>query len=61
MPIYINPAERTGVTRVVCPDCHEKVKGIGLLPGSTIRGLTFRCHRCGKFWSVDVKEKENRM
>ena len=41
-----------GVTRIICPACGERAKRIGLLPGSRVEGLTFRCKRCGRFWEV---------
>jgi uncharacterized Zn finger protein len=52
MPLIITPTDRTDITRIVCPECKEKVHLVGLLKGSKIDGLTFRCKRCGRFWSV---------
>lgn len=52
MPIIITPTERQEITKIVCPDCKEKVKGVGLLKDSKIDGLTFKCNRCKKLWSI---------
>lgn len=52
MPLIIAPAEKADVTRLVCPDCREKVRGVGLLPNSRIVGLVFRCRGCGAYKSV---------
>ena len=48
------------VKRITCPSCHEKIKGVGLIPGSHINGLTFKCRRCGKLWEIKEDEKERR-
>ena len=52
MPLKFTPADKTDITRIVCPECNKKVRSVGLLKGSRIDGLTFRCKRCGRFWNV---------
>ncbi len=52
MPITITPTEKQEITKIVCPDCKEKVRQVGLLKESKIQGLTFKCKRCGKLWTV---------
>lgn len=52
MPITITPTEKQEITKIVCPDCKEKVRHVGLLKESKIIGLTFKCKRCGKLWTV---------
>ncbi len=51
----IIPAEETEITKIVCPDCKERVPKIGIKKDSTIKGLTFRCRRCGKLWEVQAE------
>lgn len=55
MPMTITPAEKAEVTKIVCPECSERVKSVGLLKSSRIDGLTFRCKRCGKLWIVKTE------
>lgn len=59
MPIIITQTEKitekNGITRIVCPECGEKVKGVGLEKNSKIEGLVFRCKRCGTYHSVTTK------
>ena len=50
--ISVTSAQRQEVTRIVCPVCGERVKGVGLVRNSEVRGLTFRCARCGGLWEV---------
>ena len=52
MPITITPTERKDITKLVCPECGERLRSVGLLSGSKIEGLTFKCRRCGKLWNV---------
>ena len=56
MSILITPiekkTEKNEITKIVCPDCKEKVRQVGLLKESKIEGLTFKCKRCGKLWTV---------
>ena len=53
MSIMITPTEKTDVTKLVCPGCGEKVKGVGLKPNSITQGLSFKCRRCGELWEVN--------
>ena len=53
MPITIIPTEKTDVTKLVCPACGEKVKGVGLKPNSRTQGFSFKCRRCGELWEVN--------
>ena len=50
--ISVLPACEQDVTRIVCPVCREKVKGVGLTKGSEVKGLTFRCRRCHRLWEL---------
>lgn len=52
MPIVITSTSNQEITKIVCPDCKAKIHGVGLLKGSKIEGLTFKCKRCGKLWAV---------
>lgn len=52
MPITITPAEKKDITKICCPQCNDRVRGIGLLKESRIEGLTFKCNRCKKLWSI---------
>ncbi len=53
MSVRIEPCEKTGeITKLICPDCGEKVKGVVLLKGSFIDGLAFRCGRCRGYKKV---------
>jgi uncharacterized Zn finger protein len=52
MPITITPTDKQEITRIVCPDCKEKVKFVGLLKESKIDGLAVKCKRCGRLWKV---------
>ena len=55
MSIIISPTEKQEITKIVCPDCKEKVKGVGLLKDSKIDGLTFRCRKCGAYKTVKTQ------
>ena len=50
-PIEVAPK----VTKLSCPFCKERVPQVALLEGSKIEGLTFKCKRCGKHFSVTTK------
>lgn len=52
MSMLVVPAKKEEVTKIICPDCGEKVKGVGLLKGSHIDGLVFRCKKCGAYKEV---------
>lgn len=53
--LTITPANAAAVTKVVCPACNEKVPRLGILPGSKIEGLTFKCKRCGTLWEIKTE------
>ena len=53
--LEIKEAERSEITKVACPDCHERVARIGIRKDSKIEGLTFKCRRCGKLWEVKTE------
>ena len=55
MAVTITPAQKSDVTRIICPECGEKVRGVGLLKDSSVRGLTFTCKRCRALWHVETK------
>ena len=53
--LTITSAQESEVTRLVCPNCHEKVARIGIKKGSKLHGLTFKCRRCGLLWEVKTE------
>jgi uncharacterized Zn finger protein len=53
--LKMTPAETAEVTKISCPKCNEKVPRVGLLKGSKVEGLTFKCKRCGSFWEVKTE------
>ena len=55
MAITITPTEDHEITRLVCPECGAKVKDVALQKNSKIDGLTFRCKRCGRYFSVKTE------
>ena len=59
MSMTVRRAPCTEITKIVCPDCGERLKGVGLLKNSKIEGLTFRCKRCAQIWEVQT-DKEGR-
>lgn len=50
--LVISKTEPSRVTPINCPDCGEKLARVGLLHDSAVRGLTFKCKRCGELWAV---------
>ena len=52
MSMTISPAAKTEVSKIVCPSCGERVKNVGLLKDSRVKGLVFRCKRCGAYHEV---------
>lgn len=48
-------AEKNELTRLICPQCGEKVRGVVLLKESRVEGLLFQCRRCGAHLSVTAK------
>lgn len=55
MSLMITPTKPDDITRLICPQCGEKVRGVGLLKESSVRGLTFTCKRCRALWHVETK------
>lgn len=55
MPILIKKTDRKDYTKIVCPECGERVKGVGLLKNSKVDGLTFKCKRCGQAWTLKTE------
>lgn len=60
MAITITPADRSDITRIICPGCGDKVRSVGLLKESKVEGLTFRCKRCGKLWSLTTTHQKTK-
>ena len=58
MPVTIKRAASADITKIVCPECGERVKCVGLLKDSRIEGLTFRCKRCSQLWEVQTTNTE---
>ena len=56
--LVITPIEKSEVTRLACKECGEKLRGVGLRRDSKIDGLSFKCKRCGKLWSVKTQEEK---
>ena len=58
----ITPARECEITKVICPQCGERLPKVGLLKSSHIEGMTFRCGKCKKLWAVssepDRKEQK---
>lgn len=53
MALTITPAKPSKeITRLECPACREKVRGVGLLRDSLVDGLTFTCKRCRALWHI---------
>lgn len=42
-------------TKIICPNCKEKLKNVCLDKNSKIDGLRFKCHRCKKEWAVKTE------
>ncbi len=50
--LTITPGKREEVTKIACPGCGERLRGVGIPKGSRIDTLSFICRRCGAPWSV---------
>ena len=50
--LKIIPAEGANITKIICPYCNERVRGVGIKKESHIVGLTFKCRRCSRLWEV---------
>lgn len=55
MPIMIKRTDRKDITKIVCPGCGERVRGVGVLKESRIEGLTFKCKRCHSAWEITTE------
>lgn len=55
MSIIITPTDSREITKLVCPECGERVKNVALRKDSRIEGLTFKCKRCGRLFSVKTE------
>ena len=53
--LYITPTVQSEITKIVCPNCNEKVPRVGLQKDSKVQGLTFRCKKCGRLWTVKTE------
>lgn len=53
--LSITPTEKSDITRIECPCCKEKLPRVGLQKDSKIDGLTFKCRKCGKLFSVKTE------
>ena len=51
----IPPTTKGDMTKIACPCCGERVRGVALLKGSVVQGLTFTCKRCRSTNSVETK------
>lgn len=47
------------VTKIECPKCNVKLPRTGLLDNSEIRGLVFKCKRCGCYWEVLTRRNKH--
>ena len=57
--IEIIPSEaQTGVTRIRCRECGERISNVCLSKTSVVRGLFFQCKRCGKKWEIKSNNEE---
>lgn len=62
MSMNISETEVAEITKIICPGCGNKLRGIGLMKDSVISGLSFRCRYCQKLFRVDASpepEKPN--
>ncbi len=50
--LKIIPTEGADITKIICPHCNERVRGVGIRKGGVISGLTFKCRRCSMLWAV---------
>lgn len=52
MPIIIKPTDTKDFTKLKCPACDQRVKGVGLLKDSKVDGVTFICAQCRRTWVI---------
>lgn len=59
MSILVTPigkkTKKNEITKIVCSNCGEKVKNVGLEKDSKVDGLIFRCKKCGAYMTVKTK------
>ncbi len=55
--LKIIPTEGGDITKIICPHCNERVRGVGIRKDSAIRGLTFKCRRCSMLWAVVANDE----
>ena len=53
--LNITPTVQSEFTKIVCPNCNKKVPRVGLQKDSKVQGLTFRCKKCGRLWTVKTE------
>ena len=46
MPIIVKKTDRKDITKIVCPFCRDRLRGIVLFKDSHIDGLGVKCKRC---------------
>lgn len=52
MSFKIVPAEKSEVTKILCPHCKDRLPRVALKKGSKCSGVTFTCRRCGMLWEI---------
>lgn len=57
--LKIEKTEPTKVSAMHCYACGEKFPRVGLLPGSTVIGLTIKCKACGELNLVSAQPPKN--
>ena len=59
MSVLIKPiekkTEKNEITKIICHNCGEKLRGVGLEKESKVEGLVFRCKKCGAYMSVKTE------
>lgn len=55
MPIIMKKTDRKDITKIVCANCGERVKGVGLLKDSRVDGVTFKCSKCKTAWIITTE------
>ena len=53
--LNIDPIDPREVTKINCPACGERLPRVGLLKGSRVHGMTFKCKRCGRIWEITAE------
>ena len=55
MPIMYKKTDRKDFTKLVCPGCRTRLRGVGVFKDSKIDGLTFECCRCKCAWEITTE------